>query len=281
MIIKLSHCLIGVLLALSTVAHSKAAEYSFGVLNQRSPTLTAQYWNPILQYVGQKSGVALRLKMGKTAQETALMTRRGEFGFVYSNHIFTVENQIAGYKVFARPDEKPVQGQLVVLDDSPVHALADLDNKDVAFPNPSAFLGYFVPMDALLKARIKVKPVFSVNQEAAMGQLKAGRVMAAGVHSEVMSDFSQRENIKYRVLWASPGYLNLPLAVHPSVPQTSARAVREAFVKMGSDPEGIKILQASSALLKQKILPGFVAATDKDYENVVHFYRTSLVKEQQ
>ena len=141
MTIKLSYWLIGILLALSTVANAKESEYSFGVLNQRSPTLTAQYWNPILQYVSLKSGVALRLKMGKTAQETAVMTRRGEFGFVYSNHIFTVENQIAGYKVFARPDEKPVQGQLVVLDDSPVHALADLQNKDVAFPNPSAFLG--------------------------------------------------------------------------------------------------------------------------------------------
>lgn len=30
----------------------------------------------------------------------------------------------------------------------------------------------------------------------------------------------------------------------------------------------------------KETLPGFVAATDKDYENVVHFYRTSLVKEQ-
>lgn len=277
---KLGHLLISASLMLSTVARSQETEYSFGVLNQRSPTLTAQYWNPILQYISHKSGVVLKLKMGRTAQETAGMTRRGEFGFVYSNHIFTVENRVAGYKVFARPDEKPVQGQLIVLDDSPIRVLADLENKEVAFPNPSAFLGYFIPMDALLQAKIKVQPLFSVNQEGAMGQLKAGRVVAAGVNSEVMHDFSQRENIKFRVLWASPGYLNLPLAVHPSVPQGSARAVKEAFVKMGSDPEGINILQASSALLKQKPLPGFVAATDKDYESVVHFYRTSLVKEQ-
>lgn len=272
--------LISALLALSAVAYAQTPEYAFGVLNQRSPTLTAQYWNPILQYVSHKSGVVLRLKMGRTAQETAAMTRRGEFGFVYSNHIFTVENRIAGYRVFARPDEKPVQGQLVVLDDSPIRAMADLEGKEVAFPNPNAFLGYFVPMDALLKAGITVKPVFAVNQEAAMGQLKAGRVVAAGVHSEIMRVYSRRENVPYRVLWASPGYHNLPLAVHPSVPQKLALAVQDAFVKMGSDPEGIKSLRESSAAIQQQPLPGFVASTDKDYENVIQFYRNSLVREQ-
>jgi len=48
---------------------------AFGVLNQRSALLTAQYWNPILAYVSARSGVPLRLKMGRTAPETTAMTR--------------------------------------------------------------------------------------------------------------------------------------------------------------------------------------------------------------
>lgn len=254
------------------------ATYSFGVLNQRSPTLTAQYWNPILQYVSKASGVPLRLKMGRTAQETSAMTGRGEFDFLYSNHIFTVENRRAGYRVFARPDEKPVRGQLVVLDRAPIHSLHDLEGKEVAFPNPSAFLGYVVPMDALLRARVKVKPEFSVNQEGAIGQLKAGRVPAAGVHSEIMRDFALREGIKYRVLWSSPEYLNLPLAALPSVPPDKLKAVRDAFIRMGADPVGRKVLDASSALVRQKRLSGFVPATDRDYESVVEFYRNAVLK---
>jgi len=277
---RLGQLAIGTLLLLSSIAPAKDPEFSFGVLNQRSPTPTAQYWNPILHYISEKSGVPLRLKMGKTAQETFVMTQRGEFDFIYSNHIFTVENRAAGYKVFARPDEKPVEGQLVVLADSPFHALLDLEGKDVAFPNPSAFLGYFLPMDALLRAAVKVKPLFSVNQEGAIGQLKAGRVDAVGVNSEVMREFARRENLKYRVLWASSGFLNLPLAARSTVPQQKVQAVKDAFVKMGSDPEGIRILHESSNFLKQKPLPGFVTATDKDYENVIHFYSVSRVKEQ-
>ncbi len=281
MAIKLRYLLTSALALFSAFSHAQNEEFSFGVLNQRSPTLTAQYWNPILQYVSQKSGVQLRLKMGRTAQETSAMTQRGEFSFIYSNHIFTVENRPAGYRVFARPDEKSVQGQIVVLDDSPIQTLPDLEGREVAFPNPNAFLGYFVPMDALLQEKIKVKPMFSVNQEGAMGQLKAGRAIAAGVNADVMREFALRENLKYRALWTSPGYLGLPLAALATLPQQKVRAVKEAFIKMGGDPEGIKILRECSELLKQKTLPGFVAASDKDYENIVHFYRTSLVKDRQ
>ena len=36
-----------------------------------------------------------------------------------------------------------------------------------------------------------------------MGQLKAGRVVAAGVNAEVMRAFAQRENLAYRTLWSS------------------------------------------------------------------------------
>jgi phosphonate transport system substrate-binding protein len=277
---KFKHLVAPLLFLLCATLQAKEPEYSFGVLNQRSPTLTAQYWNPMLRYVSEVSGVALRLKMGRTAQETTAMTRRGEFDFLYSNHIFNVENRAAGYRVFARPDEKPVQGQLVVLADSPVRTLADLADKEVVFANPNAFLGYFVPMDALLQAKVSVKALFSVNQEAAMGQLKAGRVVAAGVNSDVMADFAEREKISYRVVWSSKGFLGLPLAALPSIPREKVNAVRDAFVKMGSDPEGIRILRETSELIKQKPLAGFVAATDKDYQNIVEFYRTALVKGQ-
>jgi phosphonate transport system substrate-binding protein len=206
------------------------------------------------------------------------MTKRGEFDFLYSNHIFTVENRVAGYKVFARPDEKPIQGQLVVLDDSPIKGLGELQDREVAFANPNAFVGYIVPMNALVKANVKVKPLLSVNQEAAMGQLKAGRVVAAGVNSEVMRDFAEREGIKYRVVWSSKGFLGLPLSSHPSVPAAKVKAVRDAFVGMGSSQEGARILQAASELIKQKTLPGFLPATDKDYEDVVEIYRAPLTK---
>ena len=256
---------------------SENEPFSFGVIIHRSPTLTAQFWNPILGYVSERSGVPLHLKVARTGLEHSAMVGRGELHFLYSNHNFIKENEAIGYRVFARPKEDPGKGQIVVLESSPIRSLDDLQGQEMVFPHTAAFLGYHLPMDALLRKRIEVKPHFAGNQEGAMGQLKAGRAVAAGVNAEVMRAFAEREHVAYRVLWSSEPYLSLALSAHPSVPATKVRGVREAFLHMADDPEGLKVLEASAAMLKMSPVH-FIAAKDADFDNMRQFYRTTKVK---
>jgi phosphonate transport system substrate-binding protein len=249
------------------------------VVNQRSPVLTAQYWNPILRYVADKSGVHLQLKLPRTAPEHSAMIGRGEFDFIYSNHNFTPANDRVGYRVIARPMEEAIRGQIVVPAESPVQSLRELNGQEVVFPSRAAFVGYYVPMDALLRAGVHVHPHFAGNQEGAMGQLKAGRVLAAAVNSQVMRDYSEREKFAYRIIWSSEPYLNIPIAAHPSVPGDKVNAVRNVLVGMSKDPEGRKILAASGELVKQPPPYGFVAASGKDFDNIRRFHRNSVVKD--
>jgi len=260
-------------------ARAEERPYSFGVISQRSPLLTAQYWNPILRYVSEKSGVPLALKLAKTGPDHAAMIGRGEFDFLYSNHNFTRENDKVGYSVIARPIEEAIRGEIVVLEESPVRSFADLRGKEVVFPSAVAFVGYHVPMDALLRAGVKVQPLFAGNQEGAMGQLVSGRAPAAAVNSQIMRDFAKRQTVAYRVVWSSEPYLNIPVSAHPSVPKAKAAAVRAALVGMAQDAAGAGVLAESAALIKQAPPYGFVAAADREYDNVRAFYRTSLVSE--
>jgi len=251
---------------------------TFGVIIWRSPTLTAQFWNPILRYVSERSGVSLQLKVAQTGPAHTAMVRRGEYHFLYSNHNFIKENEESGYRVFARPKEDAGTGEIVVLKNSPIRSLADLEGQEVAFPHTAAFYGYHLPMDALLRKGIHVKVQFAGNQEGAMGQLKAGRVIAAGVNAEVMRAFAHRENVEYRTLWSSDKYLSLALSALPSVPADTVKAVREAFLKMADDPEGLKVLEASAKVLTQSAPMRFVASKDSEFDNMRKFYRTTLVK---
>lgn len=251
---------------------------SFGVIIWRSPTLTAQFWNPIVRYVSDKSGVPLQLKVAQTGPEHTAMVRRGELHFLYSNHNFIKENEKAGYRVFARPTGDAQSGEIVVLKDSPIQSLSDLEGKEVVFPHIAAFLGYHLPMDALMRKGIHVKPLFAGNQEGAMGQLKAGRTVAAGVNAEVMRAFAEREQVPYRVLWTSEKYLNLALSAHPSVPADTVNRVRTVLLGMADDPEGQKVLAASAETIKQPEPLAFIAAKDSDFDNMRRFYRTTPVK---
>ena len=268
------------LLALGTESwsQSQAQPFSFGVIIWRSPTLTAQFWNPILRYVSDKSGVPLQLKVAQTGPEHTAMVRRGEYHFLYSNHNFIKENEESGYRVFARSKDDVGTGEIVVLKDSPIRSLAELHGQEVVFPHNAAFYGYHLPMDALLRKGIQVKVAFAGNQEGAMGQLKAGRAVAAGVNAAVMQAFAEREHVAYRTLWSSEKYVTLALSAHPSVPAETVKAVREAFLKMSDDPEGHKVVVASADVLKQTTPLRFVASKDSEFDNIRRFYRTTLVK---
>lgn len=260
-------------------AQAQPQSYSFGVLSQRSAVLTAQYWNPILDHVEKTVGVRLVLKAARTAPESNDATERGEYDFVYSNTIFLPKMGQANYQVILRPRDEAIRGQVVTLTDSPVHTLKALEGKDVGFPSLAAFVGYAVPMDGLLRQGVTVTPVFGGNQEGIMGQLKAGRVVAAGVNNQVMKAFAARENVRYRVLWESQPFLNLPVAVHPRVPKNVVEAVRTAIDGMDNDAIGMKVLEASAQVIGQKPPFGFRSATQADYQNYIDFYKHTLVKD--
>lgn len=270
--------LLGTLTSTCVSAQSTETPYAFNVLNQRSIALTAQYWNPILTYVSKKSGVPLELKLAKSAKDGNALAEKGEYAFLYTNHFFTPERDKLGYKVIARPAGPGIRSQIVVPADSPVKSLEDLNGKDVAFVSPDGFTGYWLPFDALLRAKVKVNVVFAGNQEASSAQLKVNKVAAAGVNSTIMARYARREGFEYRALWTSEIYQDLCIMANPKVPAAKVAAVRAALVGMRADPDGRAILQSGAELLKSTDELGFVVADNKDYDNYRAFYRTTQVK---
>lgn len=260
----------------TALADEKA--YSFYVLNQRSVALAAQYWNPILTYVTKKSGVPLELKLARTAQEGNAVAEKLGYDFQYTNHFFTRERDRLGYKVIARPAGPGIRSQIVVPKDSPIQSLQDLDGKQVGFVSPDGFTGYWVPYDALLRAKVAVQVVFTGNQESSFAQLKVSKIAAAGVNSSVMARYARRESFAYRALWTSEVYQDLCIMASPKVPGDKVAAVKKALIDMVKDAEGRQVLQAGADLLKMNGELGFVSASDRDYDNYRRFYRTTQVK---
>jgi phosphonate transport system substrate-binding protein len=270
-------------LGLLALPHARAAEppasYSFGVLSQRSALLTAQYWNPILEYATRQTGIPLSLKVARSAPESSDAQQLGDYDFVYSNTIFEPRMAQADYQVILRPQDEAITGQIVTLADSPMRTLVDLAGREMGFPSPTAFVGYAVPMDHLLRQGVTVTPVFGGNQEGIMAQLKLGKVLAAGVNNQVMRAFAQRESLRYRVLWESHGFLNIPIAAHPRVPSGVVAKVRRALDEMDTQPDGLKILETSAQLVGQAPPYGFRASSPADYRSYSDFYRNAMVKD--
>ena len=262
---------------LSVFAQSKP--FAFNVLNQRTIALTAEYWNPIVSYVSRKSGVPLELKLAKNAHEGNMIAEKGGYDFLYTNHFFTPERDGMGFQVIARPTGAGLQSQIVVPSDSPIRSLQELEGKDVGFVSPDGFSGYWIPYDALLRAKVNVNVSYTGTQEASVAQLKVGKIAAAGVNGLVLERYARREGFAYRALWTSPMYPDLCIMAHKQrVPADKIAAVRTALVGMDKDPEGKKILAAAAMLIRANSELGFVAAEDKEYDGYRNFYKTTLIK---
>jgi phosphonate transport system substrate-binding protein len=239
---------------------------AFGVLNQQSAALTAERWNPILNYVTAVTGIPLRLKMGKTVTETNTMMARGDFDFMYTNHNFQSEYDSLGYRVIARWAGEPIRCVIAVPADSPVQHLRDLQSRRVAFPSPDAFVGYAVPMVELKKSGVEVEKVFSGNQEGALAQLKARRVEAAAVNSRFLVQYAEREGMRFREIFTSEAYPELAVIAHPRLAPGVVARVQQALIGLKEDPN-------AAAILARARSKGFEPATDRDYDGVRRVYR--------
>jgi phosphonate transport system substrate-binding protein len=264
-----------------TATAAAAPVYQFSPVNQYNLKLSAGFWNPIVRYVSNKSGVRLNLKLGRTSADTTSFVLTREVDFAFTNHLFSPEREKLGWTVFARPDRAPVHAQVVVPADSPVRSLADLAGGTVVFPGPEALLAYKIPYAELLRRQLKVNVVFAGNMDAAFAQLFSGRAQAAGANSQLAQRYGAREHKAFRVLWTSAPFNDLALMASPRVPREHVQAVADAFLNMGRDPEGRKILASSLALVHSReplSAPlSFVAATNADYDAYRRFYHAAPV----
>lgn len=260
-----------------SMASARAEEtvYRFSPVNQYDINLTAAYWNPIVQYVSETSGVKLALKIGRTSADTTAYVLTQEVEFIFSNHLFSPEREQLGWKVFGRRQMPPVHGQIVVPEDSPITDLAQLKNQEVAFPGPEALVAYKFPYAQLLSRGIDVKVVFGGNQNGALAQLFSGKVKAVGGNSQLIEGYARREGKKFRVLWSSEPVHDLALMVAGKVPEKDVKAVANAFFNMHKDPRGRDILHQASLKVGLTADAYFIPSNGSEYSAYRKFYQTA------
>lgn len=249
--------------------------YNFSPVNQYGLELTASYWNPIIDYVSRQSGVKLQLKIGRTSADTTAYVLTNEVEFIFSNHLFSPDRDNLGWKIFGRRATAPIRSQMVVLADSPIKRLDQLANETVAFPGPEATVAYKFSYANLLAHKIPVQVVFAGNMDGAFAQLASGKVKAVGTHTQLSMGWSKRENKSLRVLWESEPLNDLALMASKNVAAKDLAAVSKAFLEMGKDPVGKKVLASVSDLVKLPPTTAFMPSSSADYTAYRTFYQTA------
>ena len=262
-------------LSFQNISWAQGVTYRFSPVNQWDINKTAAYWNPIINYVSNKSGVKLELKIGRTSADTTTYVLTKEVEFIFSNHLFSPEREKLGWKVFGRRWTPTIYSQIAVPADSPITTLEELKGQEVVFAGPEAFIGYKVSYNQLLSKGIDVKVAFAGNQNASFAQMFAGKAKAVGSNSALIDGYTAKTNKQFRVLWTSEGYHDLALMASSKVNEKDVRAVASAFVNMHRDPVGKAILLKASEEVGLDEKAYFLPATGEDYASYRRFYQTA------
>lgn len=268
-----------IIIALSFAASNMATSeerkvYNFSPVNQYNLNLSASFWNPIIKYVSDKSGVNLTLKLGRTSSDTTSYVLAQEVDFAFTNHLFSPERDKMGWTVFGRRDAPALEGQIVVPADSSIHSLSELEGKEVVYPGPEAFIAYKVTSSELIKKGINTSTVFAGNMDGAFSQLFSGKAQAMGANSQLVSGYTEREGKSFRVLWRSASFNDLALMASPRVSKKERDAVANAFLNMQHDADGSRILREATELVHAPAPIAFIPATEADYVSYREFYNS-------
>ncbi|AGX88530.1 phosphate/phosphite/phosphonate ABC transporter substrate-binding protein [Candidatus Symbiobacter mobilis] len=237
--------------------------YKFGVVPQFEPRKLASIWVPILAELERRTGFKLVMVGAARIPDFEGEFEAGHYDFAYMNPYHSlIAARTQKYVPLVRDGGKKLFGILVTAKDGPIKGIKDLEGKSIAFPAPNA-IGASLLMRADLEHLHKLvfTPVWAQTHTSAYLNAALGKVAAAG---GVMSTLLQQPpsvRDKLQVIYETRRIAPHPVMAHGRVPAADREKLRQAFLDLGTTPEG-------RALLSPVPISQIVAASAEDYEEI-------------
>lgn len=234
--------------------------YKFGVVPQFEPRKLSDTWTPIIAELEKRTGFHLEMVGSARIPEFEQEFTQGNYDFAYMNPYHALVAQRAQkYVPLVRDGGQDLFGVLVVAKDGPIKQLADLEGQTVSFPAPNA-LGASLLMRADLDRvlKIKIKPMWAQTHTSAYLNVALGRAAAAGGVMGTFKEVSENIRNNLKIIYETRHMPPHPVMAHPRIPIADQEKMRQAFLDLGSTPEG-------AALLAKVPIKKIIAAKAEDY----------------
>lgn len=243
-----------------------------------SPKETAFYYDEMMKYIGNKLGMPVEIEQRKTYMEinNMLEMRELDLAFVCAGPYVEGKRKF-GMELLVAPMlyGKPFyQAYFIVHKDSPVENLRHLRGKSFAFTDPDSNTGKLVPTYVL--AEMSERPetffretIFTYSHDNSIKAVSKKLVDGASVDGLIW-DYYKESNPQFvsntKIIYRSPLYGIPPVVVHPAIPESFKKNIKEIFLTMHNDPEGREIL--SRIKIEKFIIP-----EDANYDSIREMQR--------
>jgi len=246
---------------------------SIAVAGMTSPPETLRYYRELLDYVGRKLSLPVKLKQRKTYQEVndLLVTGELDAAFLCSGGYVRAGKSLAS-EILAVPvirGKATYQAYLIVHQDSPVRDFAGLRGRSFAFTDPLSNTGWLFPASKVTELGATPSSYFSriIYTSGHDGSIEAVAhriVDGASVDSLVYDYFTETAAQKVehtRIVERSPPFGMPPVVGSPKLDHAAKDNLRIVLLSMHQDAEGMRVL-------RKLCIDRFRSGDDRDYESV-------------
>ena len=231
---------------------------------QLSPGATSKTWSPFVNYLSEKTGIKIDLKVYSERSEFESDIKYAKVDLFFGNPGYGIVGHVRhGYLPLIRSDRKQLKGILVAKKTSGIKIVNELDNKVIAFPDRNAFA-------ASLYMRSLLDSDFSINYQSfypgthdnVYRAVLIGKAHAGAGVSRTLEREPPRIREQLEIIYTTPGMKSHPIMARPSVPEKIRQSIVQAILDMNKNEEGQKILKAI------KLEKPVIADYQKDYQPI-------------
>lgn len=236
----------------------------------------------LAQYLTQQTGIHVRVDVPNyyiTVVE-ALGTGRADmaimntFSYLLAHSKYGAE---AHLRVARRYGELSYRGEIIVLSNSGIDSITQLEGKTIAYVDPSSTSGYIYPKEMLRLRGVKTKQEMFANghnqvvTKVYQGDVDAGAVFYSPPDTITGEILDARCKIatqypdvyeKVKIIALTDQIPNDPVVVRKNLDPLIRNKIINALLKFQSTPGG------KAALMTIASIEGFVPATDSEYDDV-------------
>lgn len=235
---------------------------TFGVVPQQSASQLGELWIPLLDRVGTASNVKLVFATAPSIEDFERRLLAGQYDLAYMNpYHYTVFCRKPGYVAFAKEKDRLIKGIFVVARDSPVQSLSDLADETIVFPSPAAFAASVLTQAELHQRGVAFTARYVNSHDSVYQVVAKGLFPAGGGITRTFESQPDALKAQLRILAETGSYTPHAFAYHPRIDPALIQRVQQAFVAVGSDADGMALLQKLS-------MKGITRARDADWNDI-------------
>ncbi|TCK08686.1 phosphate/phosphite/phosphonate ABC transporter substrate-binding protein [Marinobacterium mangrovicola] len=235
-LLRYSLALAALLISAPTWAQQECT-LKLGVVPQFEQRKLLQIWQPITDRLEASFSCRVELVGAENIPDFESKFAEGVYDLAYMNpYHAVVAHKTQGYLPVLRSGSKALQGVLVVMKDSGIQSVAELDGKSLAFPSPNA-LGASLLMRAELQQlhQVSVQPQYVKTHPSVYLYVAKGLVSAGGGVQRTLDEQPDELKSVLKVIYTTQKVPAHPLVIHPRVDQALADRVVQQLLEIAAE----------------------------------------------